>query len=314
MVKLAGPLMSQEARGSIAGNLTFSERKSGSQVRWQKKQTREQATIIQSNNEGLYRTAFYRWSAFSESEKNAYNDEAKAKNLKISGWNYFLKLAISDPYQYLGLVAYYNFNEISGGQIVDHSKNGYHLDLYPSYPSNSPVVAEGKNKTLLNSLYADGINDYCYIPEIAKIPQGNDSFSVSFWFKALSVAGFRYFYGWGGQVPNIANRLALFNGKLFQIFYSNDYPGVGVMSANVWNHVVVTYDGTDLKFYINNQLDRSVNPNPNPNVTGKAFTLFTEPNGFVSKINGNLDEMRTYNRALDTTEISKIFKTENKMP
>lgn len=38
MVKLVGPLCSFEARGTIAKNLTFSMRKSGSQVRWQKKQ------------------------------------------------------------------------------------------------------------------------------------------------------------------------------------------------------------------------------------------------------------------------------------
>lgn len=38
MVKVLSPLLSFEARGTIAGNLTFSQRKSGSQVRWQRKQ------------------------------------------------------------------------------------------------------------------------------------------------------------------------------------------------------------------------------------------------------------------------------------
>lgn len=38
MTKLVGPLCSFEARGTIAKCLTFSMRKSGSQVRWQKKQ------------------------------------------------------------------------------------------------------------------------------------------------------------------------------------------------------------------------------------------------------------------------------------
>jgi hypothetical protein len=37
-MKLIGPLHSHQARGTIAGNLTFSQRKSGAQVRWQKKQ------------------------------------------------------------------------------------------------------------------------------------------------------------------------------------------------------------------------------------------------------------------------------------
>lgn len=38
MVKLSAPLHSLKAQGTVGTNLTFSERKSGSQVRWQKKQ------------------------------------------------------------------------------------------------------------------------------------------------------------------------------------------------------------------------------------------------------------------------------------
>jgi len=38
MAKLYRPLLSESASGTIAKNLTFSERGSGSQVRWQKKQ------------------------------------------------------------------------------------------------------------------------------------------------------------------------------------------------------------------------------------------------------------------------------------
>lgn len=38
MAKLQAPLHSISARGTIAKNLTFSMRKSGAQVRWQKKQ------------------------------------------------------------------------------------------------------------------------------------------------------------------------------------------------------------------------------------------------------------------------------------
>lgn len=38
MVKITQPLFSLEARGTIAKSLTFSERKTGAQVRWQKKQ------------------------------------------------------------------------------------------------------------------------------------------------------------------------------------------------------------------------------------------------------------------------------------
>lgn len=38
MVKITRPLQSFSAHGTIAGGLTFSQRKSGQQVRWQRKQ------------------------------------------------------------------------------------------------------------------------------------------------------------------------------------------------------------------------------------------------------------------------------------
>jgi hypothetical protein len=51
MVKIAQPLMSFSASGSIAKFLTFSKRNSGQQVRWQKKQIDQESAkrLIQRN-------------------------------------------------------------------------------------------------------------------------------------------------------------------------------------------------------------------------------------------------------------------------
>lgn len=68
MAKLTGPLLSEQARGSMGPRLTYSERKSGSQVRFQKKQT-----DVESEDRTRQRTRFWVavqwWNDLSDDEK-----------------------------------------------------------------------------------------------------------------------------------------------------------------------------------------------------------------------------------------------------
>jgi len=60
MAKLNAPLMSLSARGTIAKNLTYSERKSGSQVRWQRKQ-KDVVTSLRTAQRDKFQTALDSW-------------------------------------------------------------------------------------------------------------------------------------------------------------------------------------------------------------------------------------------------------------
>lgn len=94
-MKVHGPLLSQEAKGTISSFLTFSKRDSGQQARWQKKQKdRESDLQVEQRSQFLlaslscrnfgYGAAIFGVSLFGN-DIILYNDRAKDQNL--SGYN-----------------------------------------------------------------------------------------------------------------------------------------------------------------------------------------------------------------------------------
>ena len=119
MAQVEGPLMSLTAHGSIGEELTFSQRKKVNQVRFQKKQKLILSTWGQADQKSLYLTAAARWSSFSDSEKKVFEDEAKEEEKNMTGWNLFLRRALINPYEYMGLAGYWSFNRTGFGTVLD---------------------------------------------------------------------------------------------------------------------------------------------------------------------------------------------------
>lgn len=75
------------------------------------------------------------------------------------------------------------------------------------------------------------------------------------------------------------------------------------LNANTWYHVAATYDGANMKLYINGALDATKAQTGSVNSTG-AFNvgyLYNTSRNF----NGKIDEVRVWKRALSQTEISQ---------
>jgi hypothetical protein len=91
MAKILGPLHSISAAGSFGPRLTFSNRKSGQQVRIQKAQVYTPNTAQQTAREA-YAAAYAGWNALSDEEKQEYKDRAGAG---MTGYNLYMKENIS---------------------------------------------------------------------------------------------------------------------------------------------------------------------------------------------------------------------------
>lgn len=76
MVKLKGPLQSISAQGKIGDVLTFSQRRSGSQVRFQHAQVVPTATTQQTQRE-YFEEATANWSTLTSSERQQWHDFVK---------------------------------------------------------------------------------------------------------------------------------------------------------------------------------------------------------------------------------------------
>lgn len=87
MAKVRSPLFSQRASGTLAEVLTFSHRKTGQQVRTQRKQ-KDQNTIGQIAQRVKYIEAVSAWNNLSTSEKSLWIVRAYGQNL--TGYNLFV--------------------------------------------------------------------------------------------------------------------------------------------------------------------------------------------------------------------------------
>ena len=77
MVKLAGPLLSLEARGSMGPRLTFSTRTSGSQVRYQRPQ-QDRITDARTTQRGFFQMAVSWWHELTTDEQYEWHKEGIA--------------------------------------------------------------------------------------------------------------------------------------------------------------------------------------------------------------------------------------------
>ena len=97
--------------------------------------------------------------------------------------------------------------------------------------------------------------------------------------------------------------------------YGNQTEGVsaygGLVEANKWYHIVGTFDGTNLRVYLNGfEVGVKYWPYPMQNVTPATYIGYEPVNGRY--FNGTIDEVRIYNRALNASEVS--YSSWNMMP
>ena len=88
MVKVKSPLFSERASGAVCGNIVFSLRASGQQVRFQRHPI-DRASDEQLTRRSVYSDGVDSWHGLSSEDKNYYKD--LAKNLHMTGYNYYMK-------------------------------------------------------------------------------------------------------------------------------------------------------------------------------------------------------------------------------
>lgn len=93
MAKANGPLHSERASGTIANLLTFSQRSTGQQVRFQRQQ-QDFITTGRVIARTAYSAAVLEWLALDTDSKKQW--KALASSLQMTGYNLFIKIYISE--------------------------------------------------------------------------------------------------------------------------------------------------------------------------------------------------------------------------
>jgi hypothetical protein len=175
--------------------------------------------------------------------------------------------------------------------------------------SNDPSNSKG---VILDGLNFDGIDDYVLINPGSSLNLTKE-ITISTWIK---------WNGFGNSLQNIftnggwSNALRIVNdGGVNQnklLFQLNIDGSVRYLYSNFlidnssWYHVTATYDGTNMKLYVNGVLDSILNaPGEIIPFSGNSNYIGTE--GINYFFNGSLDEFKLYEVALSENEIRNVY-------
>ena len=222
------------------------------------------------------------------------------------------------------LVAYYPFN----GNDLDSSGHNNN----PSFNNATPTTDRFGNAN--SAYYFDGKSSYISVPNSASLNFGT-SVTISAWVKPTGFysgtckdnvifsqttntgSGKGYSMEFSSQGYSNGNTCNLPLDTLHQVFYgptnyANSISYQPYIQENKWYHLVFTYNGDSTHFYVNNVLKYSTGEKISP-FSNTASLLFGQygDSSFPYWFNGVLDDIRIYNRAIDSSEVTALYTAPN---
>jgi len=204
-----------------------------------------------------------------------------------------------------GLIAAHGFEEGSGTSAADSSGNNHTGTLV-----NGPTWTTGVYGSAVSF---DGVDDYVLIANPGSFDFGTADFTMMAWVKR-KVTGSSHII-----LSKTADTAWENGGKRFYIDSGGplafDAWGVAHFLSNKtindlnWHHLAVTFvDSSNvMSLYIDGVLDKSGTLNLGPDVGGHVIKIGRFPDGEF--LNGNIDEVRIYSRALGQAEIQNNMNT-----
>ncbi|MFA5099004.1 MAG: LamG domain-containing protein, partial [Candidatus Paceibacterota bacterium] len=206
------------------------------------------------------------------------------------------------------LVGYWKFDEASG-TLYDSSGKG-------NNGTQSGGVTYGATGKIGNALSFDGIDDY--------VDVGNkSSLNIIGAITIIALVKPNISTGQQGIIGTYSTNTAYslyFRHEIgADIGYwvnpdgTNRYSMVGTIDYGSWTQVAITWDGTNLKSYLNgNFLSSSISNNSVSRSFQGVYIGYNTGLGSPKYLSGVLDETRIYNRALSAAEISALYNAINK--
>jgi len=209
------------------------------------------------------------------------------------------------------LVGWWKFDEGSGNTAADSSGNKNHGTLH-----GNPRWVTGHDGSALSF---DGVNDYVEIPDDDSLTPSS-KITISFWIN--NRGGVRAgIYKWGACPDSrahsfqIADKTNIVFASVYEdtMTYGEIYSN-GSVSKNRWHHLALTFNRGNVAIYINGQLDKSalmsissITNDDQPLTIGGYWSYCDEK--FLEKaLNGIVDELMIFDRALSVEEIQKLFR------
>ena len=213
-----------------------------------------------------------------------------------------------------GLVGHWSFDEVNGTTVKDSSGNNRHGTLV-NMDSATDYVDGKVNK----AIDLDGSNDYVSIPHSSALDIRR-TISVSMWMKVDSFTAqwMAVFYkgaGHPGRTYSLWQESTRYLHNTSEDSSGQEVANTGsIISTGNWYHIVSLIDrnGGSNKLYVNNTLSANESIRQTDTVSSSndlRFGWSSESSSGHSLFDGKFDEVRLYNRILNTDEISHLYST-----
>lgn len=184
-----------------------------------------------------------------------------------------------------GLVSYFNFDD----NLKDQKSN-----TPDGTNSGSATFTAGKAG---KAITLNGIDQK--ITFARKSFKSGNNISVACWFKTADVGGLKFFL--------MCSDFANFTGSSFAgmaISLPSTNSAKGAYSASTWTHLVGTYDGTNIKTYINGVLAETKN---HPGTISDLNRDLVIGNFLSEYWVGSIDDLFIYNKTVTQAEVTQLY-------
>jgi len=144
------------------------------------------------------------------------------------------------------------------------------------------------------------------------------SFSVAVWVKPETIS-----LGYSGEI--VSKHGANATGWFFQqltsgvVRFVNDgstpvTTGASTTSTGVWSHIVVTYDGTNLRMYFDGSLVGGPTSASNPTADTSDFRISSSSNNPTRYYDGVVNQVLIYSKNLTSTNVTDLYNSGTGIP
>jgi hypothetical protein len=222
-----------------------------------------------------------------------------------------------------GLVAYYPLN----GNGLDASGNNLSGQMI-----NGATFGPDRRDANQSALLLDGVDDYFEIPDNAKLRP--DSISISLWLRANQLASSSHIYNKDNYQSHENQQYNAFMrppkppnppAPGYEIIIDVNNDGLCTVEQPIqnaviyyepayalsrWYHFVSVFAGQTHRLYINGELKKVMKDpvaNPIDRCVGGNLRFGAQAAYDVNNFNGQMDEIRIYNRGLTEVEVRRLY-------
>jgi hypothetical protein len=195
-----------------------------------------------------------------------------------------------------GLVGYWKFDETATTSgAIDSSGNGNTGTYYGNASTTSGKFGSGG--------VFDGSGDFINVGTYGAVTDFSKSFSISAWVRPTTVSG-------NHQIYSASSNVQFFQSGANLRYFTNakNIQADNVFVSGEWKFVTVTYNQEEISLFVDGELKLSEVHSAIYSGVSDNFIGVYAHTGNTEYFQGNIDEVRIYNRALSPDEVQKLYE------